>query len=723
MFNSKKIVSLAVASALSVGAFAAPFSSKLVKAETENIKVQLLSLNDWHGQIDATTSVDLDGDNTKETNVGGAQYLATHLKNYEAHNDNTLIIHAGDMIGGSPMISSTFQDEPTVEVMEAMGVDVGTVGNHEFDEGIAEFKRMVEGGEHPEGKGTAGYDGMNFPNIAANVYDKATGELILDPYNIQEVDGVKIGFIGVATTATPGMVQAKGNENLQVTDELEAINKYAEELTQQGVKSIVVLAHNTAEETESGLTGDVADWENGLHEQVDIIFAGHNHKTVNSTIGNNVAVIQAWEYGYMFGAVDIEIAPTTGDIVRGNTDAEVVYSTQDVEADPAVEAILDKYETEIAPVKNEVVGESSFDYVSQRYPFNERAYADHGLGNMIADSMKWAMNSDFALMNGGGIRAGLDAGPVTFGELYTIQPFQNMLQKFKTDGEGLRTILNDQISKYGLDYSIAGFKYTYTYDHEAKTGEIADMFLPDGTPIGDDDQFTVTTNDYSFANKGMHEVSIGDTEMGPIDSDATADFVKQLESPIDWKAEGRIMQVSDTFMDVPLSHWANSYIFDLAHNGIVKGKTPDYFDPQGFLTRAQFASMLTRALELEANDAAPFKDTVDLKEETQAEIAAAYEAGIIEGVNPDTFEPNKPITRAQMVTMLMRAYEYENGEVYVPVEENRFKDIDIYNYEMQAAINAAAEIGYVIGYGDSFKPREGSTRGQAAKVLALYFIK
>ncbi|MGF2617975.1 5'-nucleotidase C-terminal domain-containing protein [Rossellomorea aquimaris] len=723
MNTSKKLVSLAVASALSAGAFAAPFSTNTVNAETENIKVQLLSLNDWHGQIDTTTSIDLDGDDKKETVVGGAQYLATHLKDYENKNENTLIVHSGDMIGGSPMIASTFQDEPVVEVMEAIGVDVGTVGNHEFDEGIAEFQRMVEGGEHPDGKGTEGYDGMNFPNIAANVYDKSTNELILPPYQVEEIGGTKIGFIGVATTATPGMVQAKGNENLLVTDELEAINKYAEELTEQGVESIVILAHNTAEEQDGEITGDVADWETGLHEEVDVIFAGHNHETVNSTIGDNVAVIQAWEYGYMFGAVNLEIDPATGDIVRENTEAELVHTTQDVQEDPAVKEIIDRYEEKIAPVKNEVVGNSQYEYVSQRYPFNERAYADHGMGNMIADSMKWAMSSDFALMNGGGIRAGLDAGPVTFGELYTIQPFQNMLQKFTTNGKGLRTILTDQISKYGLDYSISGFKYTYSFDHAEGTGEIIDIMLPDGTPIKDDENYTITTNDYSFANKGMHEVAIGETEIGPIDSDATADYVRQLDGDIQSQAEGRIMQVSETFKDVPLNHWANSYIFDLAHNEIVKGKTPEYFDPQGSLTRAQFASMLTRSLGLEMTTAAPFSDTVNLKEETQAEIAAAYEAGIIEGTTPDTFEPNQPITRAQMVTMLMRAYSYENGEVHVPVKGNSFSDISIYNYEMQTAINAAAELGYVIGYGDAFKPREGSTRGQAAKVLSLYFIK
>ncbi|PMU58239.1 2',3'-cyclic-nucleotide 2'-phosphodiesterase, partial [Pseudomonas sp. GP01-A3] len=146
------------------------------------------------------------------------------MKQREATSPNTLLVHAGDMIGGSPLISALFQDEPTVEVMEAMGFDVGTVGNHEFDEGIDELKRMINGGEHP--KGTKGYDGMNFPVIAANAYDTSTGQLITQPYAIKEVGGKKIGFIGVVTQETPSMIIRKGNETLEIRDEVEAINHY-----------------------------------------------------------------------------------------------------------------------------------------------------------------------------------------------------------------------------------------------------------------------------------------------------------------------------------------------------------------------------------------------------------------------------------------------------------------------------------------------------------------
>ncbi|MFB5661159.1 5'-nucleotidase C-terminal domain-containing protein [Alteribacillus sp. HJP-4] len=730
--RSKGIIGFGLA--LSVGAF----GSFAAKADAENIDVQLLSLNDWHGQITKETAIDVGED---EVMVGGADYLATHLKEYEADNENTLTVHAGDMIGGSPIIASAFQDQPVVEIMEAMEVDIGTVGNHEFDEGIEEFQRMVEGGDHPDVPETEGYDGMNFPNIAANVYDSSTDELLLNPYHIEEIDGARIGFIGVATTDTPGMVKVQGNENLEVRDELDAINTYADELVDEGISAIVVLAHNPASQQDAEFSNEVVDgktiakaeggtmiedvgeWEEELHDEVDVIFAGHNHETVNSTIKDDVQVVQAWEYGYAFGAVDIEIDPDSGDIVREATEAEVVYNTHDVEQDPEVAEIIAEYDELIEPIQNEVVGESLYDYESNRYPFNDRAYSDHAIGNLIADSMVWSMESDFGIMNGGGVRAGLNAGEVTFGDLYTIQPFQNMLQKFTVDGTGLREIMNNQITSYGLDYSIAGFQYTYRYDHDAQQGEVVDIMLPDGTPIEDDETYTVTTNDYSFLADNMDDYAIGDSEVGDIDSDVLRDYVKNEVKTIDMKPEGRIMQVGERFNDVPLDNWANPYVFDMSFNGLAKGTSESMFSPRTKITRAQFAYMLTRSLGLEASGDAPFDDITHLAQESQDEIAAAYEAGLVIGTSSDTFEPHKQIKRSQMVTMLMRAYEYENGEAHEPASEV-FKDTDHLDEEMAAAVESAYELGYIDGYdGDEFKPNNTATRAQSAKVLSLYRLK
>ncbi|RSL34898.1 2,' 3'-cyclic nucleotide 2'-phosphodiesterase [Salibacterium salarium] len=732
----KKMLSLGTV--LTLGLLIVPSQPDFAKADSHDKEIQLLTLNDWHGQIATETSIDV-GDETMT--VGGAEYLAAHLQDYKSKNENTIVAHSGDMIGGSPMIASAFQDQPVVEIMEAMNVDVGTVGNHEFDEGIEEFNRMIEGGAHPDVEETKDYDGIDFPNIAANVYDSSTDELLLDPYYIKEIDDVEIGFIGVATTETPGMVKKQGNENLDVRDELEAINTYSKELVEdQGVDAIVVLAHNPAAQEDATFTNeklddktiakadggtlieDVANWENELHDEVDVIVAGHNHQTVNATLNDDVAVVQAWEYGYAFGAINLVIDSESGDIIGEETEAEIIYNTQDITPDAKVSEIINKYNDLIEPIQNEVVGESAYNYDNEGYPYNDRAYADHAIGNLIADSMAWSMDSDIGIMNGGGIREGLDAGEITFGDLYAIQPFQNMLETFTVDGAGLREIMNNQISSYGLDYSISGFEYTYTFDHDKEQGQVEDMFLSDGTPIEDDSSYTVTTNDYSYLADGMDEYALGKTTIGGIDSDILRDYVEEMDEPLAMKPEGRIRQVTNQFEDIPLDSWANPYVFDLAHNAVVDGTSETTFSPYQNVTRAQFTYMMTNALDLSSSSDAPFEDIGELADVSQEEIMAAYNAGIVQGTSDETFEPNKPITRAQMVTMLMRAYEYENGEKF-EASSSTFEDIHSINQEMRIAAESAHELGYIDGYGNQFMPNNTATRAQAAKVLSLYMLK
>jgi 2',3'-cyclic-nucleotide 2'-phosphodiesterase / 3'-nucleotidase / 5'-nucleotidase len=497
------------------------------------IKVQLLGLNDLHGQLDTTTKVGNDL-------AGNMKYTAAAMKQEEATNPNTLLVHAGDMIGGSPLISALFQDEPTVEVMEAMGFDVGTLGNHEFDEGIAELNRMIHGGDHP--KGTPGYDGMNFPVVAANAFDKSTGELITEPYLIKEVAGKKIGFIGVATQETPNMIVTKGNENLQITDETEAINKYTAELKKQGVKAIVVLAHNPTTQTGNSDAFDASKIAENVDDEVDVIFAAHNHVYVNKEVDNKL-IVQAYSYGSAFSDVDLELDPMTGDIVKKKAKIVTVYQ-KNYTPDPAVSTIMKKYEDKVAPIKAEVVG-NSLTALPSGYPSTIDQNGDTALGNLLADGMKAAMNSDFALMNGGGVRAQLDAGEVTFGDLFSIQPFGNVLNKVKLSGADLETVLNNQIGDRGLDFHIAGFKYTYSYDTTAKTGKVVDILLPDGSKIDKTKEYTVVVNNYMYGNAkyGIGALST-DLEVGPEDLQATVDFVKTLPKPFEYKAEGRIQKVA-----------------------------------------------------------------------------------------------------------------------------------------------------------------------------------
>ncbi|WP_066387886.1 bifunctional 2',3'-cyclic-nucleotide 2'-phosphodiesterase/3'-nucleotidase [Neobacillus mesonae] len=499
------------------------------------VKVQLLGLNDLHGQLDTDTTV-------TGRLAGSMEYTAAAVKQRESTNENTLLVHSGDMIGGSPLISALFQDEPTVEVMEAMGLDVGTLGNHEFDEGIVELRRMITGGEHPDGKGTKGYDGMNFPIVAANAFDKSTGELITKPYVVKEVGGVKIGFIGVITQETPEMIVTKGNENLQITDEAAAINKYTDVLKAQGIKAIIVLAHNPAAQTGYTDKFDASRIAENIDDEVDVIFAGHNH-VYNNRVVDNKLIVQAYSYGSAFSDVDLELNPVTGDVLKKQAEIVTVFQSEYI-PDAAVSEIMKKYEDLVAPIKAEIVGDN-LTALEKAYPSTDSQFGDNGLGNLIADGMKAAMNSDFALMNGGGVRANLAAGEVTFGDLFAIQPFGNVLNKVNLSGADLREVLNNQITDRGLDFHIAGFKYTYTFDPLAKTGKVVDIFLPDGSKIDPAKEYSVVVNNYMYGNAkyGIGTLSDG-LEIGSEDLQATLEFVKSLPRPFEYKAEGRIVKVT-----------------------------------------------------------------------------------------------------------------------------------------------------------------------------------
>ncbi|MEH6994527.1 bifunctional 2',3'-cyclic-nucleotide 2'-phosphodiesterase/3'-nucleotidase [Neobacillus drentensis] len=510
------------------------FKYDLSAAPKENIKVQLLGLNDFHGQLDTDTKVKLDG---QDVLAGSMEYTAAAMKQHEATNPNTLLVHAGDMIGGSPLISALFQDEPTVEVMEAMGFDVGTVGNHEFDEGITELKRMINGGEHP--KGTKGYDGMNFPVIAANAYDTSTGQLITQPYAIKEVDGKKIGFIGVVTQETPTMIVRKGNETLEIRDEAEAINQYTDILKKQGIEAIVVLAHNPTLQTGKADVFDASEMAEKVDDEVDVIFAAHNHVYVDKEVDNKL-IVQAYSYGSAFSDVDLELDAVTGEIVKKEAEVVTVYQ-KDYTPDPTVSAIMKKYEDLIAPMKAEIVGDSMAT-LPKGYPSTD-TFGDFALGNLIADGMKASMNADFAMMNGGGVRAQLDAGEVTFGDLFAIQPFGNVLNKVLLSGEDIETVLNNQITDKGLDFHIAGFKYTW----DSATNKVVDIVLPNGNKIDPNQEYSVVVNNYMYGNLkyGIGELSTN-LEVGPEDLQATVDYVKTLPKPFSYEVEGRIQKVTTT---------------------------------------------------------------------------------------------------------------------------------------------------------------------------------
>ena len=215
--------------------------------------VNLIAFNDFHGAIDPPTG---SGGLVNGTPAGGVEYLATAVKKLRAEQEQespySFTVAAGDLVGASPLVSAAFHDEPTVDEMNSLGLDVTSVGNHEFDEGVTELLRLQNGGCHPvdgcqDGDGFAGAD---YPILAANVVDKTTNRPILAPYTIEKVGGVKVGFVGMTLEGTPSIVNPAGITSVNFLDEAETANRYARELRQHhGVRSIVLLLHEGGQQT------------------------------------------------------------------------------------------------------------------------------------------------------------------------------------------------------------------------------------------------------------------------------------------------------------------------------------------------------------------------------------------------------------------------------------------------------------------------------------------
>ncbi|MEH7106516.1 bifunctional metallophosphatase/5'-nucleotidase [Bacillus sp. JJ1764] len=492
------------------------------------IPIQILGINDLHGQLNVTRKV-----NGKP--AGRADYLASYLKRSAADNRNTLLVQAGDMVGASPPVSALLQDEPTIEFLNRMGFDIGTVGNHEFDEGVKELLRLINGGTHPR---TGDFAGSKFPWIVANVVDEKTGKTILPPYKVMKINGMPIGFIGVVTTETPTVVVPSGIAGLKFTDEVEAINRNVAELKKLGVRSIVVLAHNPGTSGPNGEnpTGQLVDIANRVDDEVDVIFGGHNHAYMNTTIDNKL-VVQAYSYGTAFADVDVEIDPKTKDIV--NKRAEIVTTFQEgIGPDPDMKAMIDGYEAKVAPIINRVIGSTSVPLTSKQNEHGESV-----LGDLIADAQRQALGTQIAFMNPGGIRADIDTGEITWGEIYTVQPFNNDLVKMTMTGQQIRDVLNQQWRAKTTMLQISGL--TYTYDPTKSGDKITSIKLEDGTALDPNQTYTVTANNFLSGGGDGFTIFTKATnkQIGPVDLDALVNYISAQPKPFSYTLKNRIQKV------------------------------------------------------------------------------------------------------------------------------------------------------------------------------------
>jgi 5'-nucleotidase len=448
------------------------------------VDVQILAVNDFHGALEGGT-------------YGGVEYLATYVKNLEAANPNTIFVSGGDLIGASPLLSGLFHDEPTIEAFNLMGLDFATVGNHEFDEGVAELQRMQEGGCHPVDGCQDGdpFYGAEFKYLASNVIRLQNGKTLFSAYKVRSFAGARVAFIGVALESTPAIVTASGTAGVEFLSEVDVINSMVAEIKEAGIQSIVVIVHDG---TNACSNPSGVNLINSTDPEIDVFIMGHSHSRYNCVVDDRV-VSQAGSAGQYLTDVRLTIDRDSGDVIARQV--ENIRINKTVEKDPAQTALLAKYKSLSDPLANHVIGSITADIT--------RSGTESALGDVISDAQLEATSSPaagsavVAFTNPGGIRAellynqisgGEAPGEVTYGEAFTVQPFSNNMVVMTFTGDQLRRLLESQYqgcAKLQLSYSL-----TYTVTMSAPAGSKISNIMINGAPIDLAANYRIATNNF-----------------------------------------------------------------------------------------------------------------------------------------------------------------------------------------------------------------------------------
>jgi 5'-nucleotidase len=518
------------------------------EAHDQTVTGSLLAFNDFHGNIDPPTG---GGGLINGVPSGGAEYLAFYVKKLRAEqaltSDKVITVAAGDNVGASPLVSAAFHDEPAVEILNSLGLDLSSVGNHEFDEGVTELRRLQFGGCHPvDGcQDGDGFSGATFPFLAANVTDKQTKLPILLPFSIEFIEGVPVAFVGMTLEGTPSIVNPAGITTVDFRDEVDTANFYAKLLGFIGIRSLVLVIHEGGQQnplssnpsTCANFAGIITPIVAGLHPNYGVVVSGHTHQWYSCALPNssgaNSVVTSAGSAGRLVTTINMTIDRQTRKFVsaaaqntivdNGVKNADGSYQIgpggipvrDPAKADPQAKAIADKYRAAVAPLANKVVGSITADISRTAV-----ASGESPLGDVIADAQlaytAASAGAQIALMNPGGIRADLSfgssaggeaPGQVTYGEAFTVQPFNNLVVTQTLTGAQLKAVLEQQFVGGGTPAQTVqrilqistGFSFTYNATLPPNS-RIISMTL-NGVPIDPAASYRVTTNDF-LANGG-----------------------------------------------------------------------------------------------------------------------------------------------------------------------------------------------------------------------------
>jgi 5'-nucleotidase len=511
------------------------------------LQVKIIAFNDFHGNLKTPSLTVRVPDASQPTGTrpvaaGGVEQFAMAVTALKAKSPHHAVVTAGDMVGATPLLSALFQDEPTIEAMNLIGIDFHAMGNHEFDYGTAHLKRLQSGGcavnaktqrADCEGRevGRESFAGAKFQFLAANVEEIATGKLLFPAYGIKEFDGVKVGFIGMPLDSTPAIVRPGGTTGLVFRDEVATANALVPELKRQGVEAIVLVIH------EGGLQGgginECKDFEGSLNDMlpkfdpaISVVVSAHTHRAYICEIGGRL-VTSAGSYGTLLTEIDLTIDRATRAIIAKKATNQVV--SPEGAKDERLTALIAKYEKLAEPLENRVVAK-----MSREVNMVADAAGESVLGNVVADAHLFATAAPdkggavIAFNNAGSLRAPIIPaadGSVSYGALFKVQPFQNDIIVVTLTGKQIKSLLEQQQFN-GQRPRLLGVSkgFSYTWDATKPQGEriLLQSMKLNGTPVRADLQYRVAANSFlAGGSEGFTAFRAGtDRMVGVLDLEA-----------------------------------------------------------------------------------------------------------------------------------------------------------------------------------------------------------
>jgi 5'-nucleotidase len=533
-----------------------------VLAQAAPVELRILAINDFHGNLRPPPGgiqiADPD-DRTKKITVpaGGSEAMATMVRQLRAGHDNAIFVAAGDLIGASPLLSAMFHDEPTIESMSMMGLELSAVGNHEFDEGKDELLRMQNGGCHAIDKcqGPHPFPGAKFHYLAASTFDTRTGKTIFPPYEIKQFGGIPVAFIGLTLKGTPGIISPESAAGLEFRDEADTVNALVPELKARGVEAIVVLIHEggipSGDYNECpGISGPIVDIVKKLDKAVDVVISGHTHRAYVCEIEGRL-VTSGDKFGTLVTAIDLKLDPATRDVVSARAD-NVIVRTGALARDPEQTALLAAYDAVAAPIANRKAG--SITETLSRVPNDT---GESALGDIIADAQLAATSAEadgaavIAFTNPGGVRTDIprrEDGAVSYGDLFASQPFRNQLVTLTLTGTQIKAMLEQQwLDPKRPRILQVSRGFSYAWDAAKPYGEhvIAERLSLNGQRIDPAASYRVTVNNYlALGGDGFTVLKDGVAQrFGVYDVDALYAYF-QAHSPVSPAATDRIARLN-----------------------------------------------------------------------------------------------------------------------------------------------------------------------------------